>query len=31
MFGFMLATARYLFDIEMWKFIIRKPIKEEGK
>ena len=28
-FGFMLATARYLFDKEMWSFIIRKPIKEE--
>ena len=30
-FGFMLATARYLFDKEMWSFIIRKPIKEKGK
>jgi len=30
-FGFMMAAARYLFDREMWKFIIRKPIKEEGK
>lgn len=30
-FGFMLATARYLFDKEMWGFIIRKPIKEGGK
>jgi len=28
-FGFMIATVRYLFDREMWKFIIRKPIKEE--
>ena len=25
-FGFMLATARYMFDREMWKFVIRKPV-----
>ena len=30
-FGFMVATARYLFDKEMWSFVIRKPIKEGGK
>jgi predicted ATP-grasp superfamily ATP-dependent carboligase len=28
-FGFMLATVRYLFDREMWKFIIRKPLDED--
>ena len=25
-FGFMLATARYIFDREMWKFVVRKSI-----
>jgi predicted ATP-grasp superfamily ATP-dependent carboligase len=29
-FGFMFAVARYMFDKELWKFIIRKPIKEGG-
>ena len=27
-FGFMMAAARYLFDKEMWRFIIRESIKE---
>jgi predicted ATP-grasp superfamily ATP-dependent carboligase len=26
--GFTLAALRYLFDINMWKFILRKPIEE---
>lgn len=28
-FGFMMATVRYMFDREMWRFIIRKPVKWE--
>jgi predicted ATP-grasp superfamily ATP-dependent carboligase len=26
-FGFVLATMRYMFDFNMWKFILRKPIE----
>ncbi len=28
-FGFLVATARYLFDREMWRFVIKKGIKNE--
>jgi predicted ATP-grasp superfamily ATP-dependent carboligase len=27
-FGFALATMRYMFDLNMWKFILRKPIEK---
>ncbi|MFA0823671.1 MAG: ATP-grasp domain-containing protein [Methanomethylovorans sp.] len=27
-FGFMLAAGRFMFDRNMWKFMIRKPIEE---
>ena len=30
-FGFMMATARYMFDREMWRFVIRKPMNDDKK
>ncbi|NMX21173.1 hypothetical protein C5S30_01775 [ANME-1 cluster archaeon GoMg4] len=30
-FGFMMAAARYMFDREMWRFVIRKPMNEDKK
>lgn len=30
-FGFMMATARYMFDREMWRFVLRKPMNEDKK
>lgn len=29
--GFILAVMRFLFDKNMWKFVIKKPIKESSK
>jgi predicted ATP-grasp superfamily ATP-dependent carboligase len=30
-FGFMMATARYMLDRKMWRFVIRKPMNDDKK
>jgi hypothetical protein len=29
--GFMMAAARYMFDRELWRFVIRKPMNDDKK